>query len=146
MKNKRYIDVVWELFEELLEENNLETALARSLEILVRALHSEEGVIWLLDRNANELVPMFHTGRLDLSNFRAGLGEDLESFVTKSGESVLLTDVAGDRLHLILPKDNPEYHNLPGIAMLIGGLWVANLYYWGFNQYIIQRRVRSTNP
>jgi len=50
-----------------------------------------------------------------------------------------LTDVAGNRLHLILPKDNPEYHNLPGIAMLIGGLWVANLYYWGFNQYIIQR-------
>ena len=50
-----------------------------------------------------------------------------------------LTDVAGDRMHLVLPKDNPEYHNMPGIAMLIGGLWVANLYYWGFNQYIIQR-------
>lgn len=50
-----------------------------------------------------------------------------------------LTNVAGDRMHLILPKDNPEYHNMPGIAMLIGGLWVANLYYWGFNQYIIQR-------
>ena len=50
-----------------------------------------------------------------------------------------LTNAAGDRMHLILPKENPEYHNLPGIAMLIGGLWVANLYYWGFNQYIIQR-------
>ena len=50
-----------------------------------------------------------------------------------------LADAAGDRMHLILPQDNPEYHNLPGIAMLIGGLWVANLYYWGFNQYIIQR-------
>ena len=50
-----------------------------------------------------------------------------------------LTEAAGDRMHLILPKDSPEYHNLPGIAMLIGGLWVANLYYWGFNQYIIQR-------
>lgn len=50
-----------------------------------------------------------------------------------------LTDTASDRLHLILPKNNPEYHNLPGIVMLIGGLWVANLYYWGFNQYIIQR-------
>ena len=50
-----------------------------------------------------------------------------------------LTSAAGDRLHLILPKDNPEYHNMPGIMMLIGGLWVANLYYWGFNQYIIQR-------
>lgn len=50
-----------------------------------------------------------------------------------------VTDVAGDRFELILSKDNPEYHNLPGIVMLIGGLWVANLYYWGFNQYIIQR-------
>ena len=50
-----------------------------------------------------------------------------------------LSEAAGDRLHLILPKDDPEYHNLPGILMLIGGLWVANLYYWGFNQYIIQR-------
>ena len=50
-----------------------------------------------------------------------------------------ITDVAGDRFHLILSKDNPEFQNLPGIAMLIGGLWVANLYYWGFNQYIIQR-------
>jgi len=46
---------------------------------------------------------------------------------------------AGDKFHMILDKDNPEFSNLPGIAMLIGGLWVANLYYWGFNQYIIQR-------
>ena len=27
--------------------------------------------------------------------------------------------------------------------MLIGGLWVANLYYWGFNQYIIQRTLAA---
>lgn len=50
-----------------------------------------------------------------------------------------MADVAGDRFHLILSKDNPEFKNLPGIVMLVGGLWVANLYYWGFNQYIIQR-------
>ena len=50
-----------------------------------------------------------------------------------------VADVADDRFHLILKQDNPEFHNLPGIVMLIGGLWVANLYYWGFNQYIIQR-------
>ena len=50
-----------------------------------------------------------------------------------------VADVAGNRFDLILDKDNPEYQNLPGIMMLVGGLWVANLYYWGFNQYIIQR-------
>lgn len=48
-----------------------------------------------------------------------------------------------DRFHMILDKSNPEYVNLPGIWVLIGGLWVANLYYWGFNQYIIQRALAA---
>jgi len=55
-----------------------------------------------------------------------------------NGLSVVFNE-ANDKFHMILKKDNPEFMNLPGIAMLIGGLWVANLYYWGFNQYIIQR-------
>lgn len=50
---------------------------------------------------------------------------------------------AGDKFHMILSRDNPEYFNLPGIAVLIGGMWVANLYYWGFNQYIIQRTLAA---
>jgi SSS family solute:Na+ symporter len=52
-------------------------------------------------------------------------------------------DVAGDKFHMILKKDNREYSNLPGIAVLIGGMWIANLYYWGFNQYIIQRALAA---
>lgn len=48
-------------------------------------------------------------------------------------------NVAGDKFHMIISRDNPQFFNLPGISVLIGGLWVANLYYWGFNQYIIQR-------
>ncbi len=51
--------------------------------------------------------------------------------------------VAGEKFHMILKKDNPEYMNLPGITVLIGGMWVANLYYWGFNQYIIQRALAA---
>ena len=50
-----------------------------------------------------------------------------------------LIDAAPDHFKMILEKDNPQFMNLPGIAVLIGGLWIANLYYWGFNQYIIQR-------
>ena len=48
-----------------------------------------------------------------------------------------------ERFAMILDKSNPEYKNLPGIGVLIGGLWVANLYYWGFNQYIIQRTLAA---
>lgn len=54
-----------------------------------------------------------------------------------------LYDVAGDKFNMILDRDNPEFNNLPGIAVLIGGMWVANLYYWGFNQYIIQRTLAA---
>ena len=50
---------------------------------------------------------------------------------------------APEKFHMILPHHHPEFHNLPGIAVLIGGMWVANLYYWGFNQYIIQRALAA---
>ena len=48
-----------------------------------------------------------------------------------------------EKFEMILDKEHPEYMNLPGIAVLVGGLWIANIYYWGFNQYIIQRALAA---
>ena len=48
-----------------------------------------------------------------------------------------------ERFAMILKPENREYLNLPGIGVLVGGMWVANLYYWGFNQYIIQRTLAA---
>ena len=44
---------------------------------------------------------------------------------------------------IITPNGNDAWWDLPGLAVLIGGMWVANLYYWGFNQYIIQRTLAA---
>ena len=44
---------------------------------------------------------------------------------------------------IITPNGKDAYFDLPGLSVLIGGLWVANLYYWGFNQYIIQRTLAA---
>ncbi len=52
-------------------------------------------------------------------------------------------EVAPEKFHMILEESNDNYVNLPGIWVLVGGLWVANLYYWGFNQYIIQRTLAA---
>ncbi len=52
-------------------------------------------------------------------------------------------ETAGDKFHMIFKRGNPEFMNLPGIGVLIGGMWIANLYYWGFNQYIIQRTLAA---
>jgi SSS family solute:Na+ symporter len=59
--------------------------------------------------------------------------------------SKLLFEKAPEKFHMILEKDSPFYMDLPGISVLIGGMWVANLYYWGFNQYIIQRALAAKN-
>jgi SSS family solute:Na+ symporter len=51
----------------------------------------------------------------------------------------LLRDQASDHFHMIFHKGDKYYNDLPGIAVLAGGLWINNLNYWGCNQYIVQR-------
>lgn len=55
----------------------------------------------------------------------------------------IIYEKAPEKFSMILDESNPEYMNLPGIGVLLGGMWVANLYYWGFNQYIIQRALAA---
>ena len=51
----------------------------------------------------------------------------------------LLTDKADDHFHMIFKKENVNYADLPGLSVLIGGMLIVNLNYWGCNQYITQR-------
>ena len=55
------------------------------------------------------------------------------------GGFVTLTERLPEHFDMILSPDSPHFRELPGIAVLLGGMWIANLSYWGFNQYIIQR-------
>ena len=54
-----------------------------------------------------------------------------------------LTTELPEKFDMILSPDNPFYKDLPGLSVLIGGMWIANLSYWGFNQYIIQRALAA---
>lgn len=51
----------------------------------------------------------------------------------------ILKSQAPDHFHMIFKPSNPYYKDLPGISVLIGGMLVNNLAYWGCNQYIVQR-------
>jgi SSS family solute:Na+ symporter len=59
-----------------------------------------------------------------------------------AGFDVLL-ERAPEKFDMIFTKDSPHYALLPGISVLIGGMWIMNLSYWGFNQYIIQRALAA---
>jgi len=67
-----------------------------------------------------------------------------------------LRDEAPKHFHMILNEGQmmiPDgqggtrdaYQDLPGLSVLIGGMWIVNLSYWGFNQYITQRALAAKN-
>jgi len=51
----------------------------------------------------------------------------------------LMREKADDHFHMIFDQSNPNYMDLPGLSVLIGGMLIINLNYWGCNQYITQR-------
>ncbi|MEN8203759.1 MAG: sodium/solute symporter [Bacteroidota bacterium] len=44
-----------------------------------------------------------------------------------------------DKFHMIIKRSDPNYFYLPGIRAIFGGIWIAGIYYFGANQYIIQK-------
>jgi len=53
--------------------------------------------------------------------------------------AALLREKASSHFHMIFDSSHPYYKDLPGLSVLVGGMWINNLNYWGCNQYITQR-------
>ncbi|HAK94383.1 MAG TPA: solute:sodium symporter family transporter [Planctomycetes bacterium] len=51
-----------------------------------------------------------------------------------------LTTEAGEHLSTVKPWNHGE---MPWVAVFIGGLWIPQLFYWGLNQFIIQRALAA---
>lgn len=51
----------------------------------------------------------------------------------------VIREKAPSHFHMIFDESDFYYKDLPGLSVLIGGMWINNLNYWGCNQYIIQR-------
>src|ERR1700733_3377156 len=58
----------------------------------------------------------------------------------------LMKEHAAGHFQMIFKRDNEHYADLPGLSVLIGGLWITNLNYWGCNQYITQRALGANLP
>lgn len=75
-------------------------------------------------------------------SFMAGLTELYQKTPERFNMVFAPTDSYIDRLS---GDTRSAYALLPGISVLLGGMWIANLYYWGNNQYIIQRALAATS-
>jgi ABC-type lipoprotein export system ATPase subunit/putative methionine-R-sulfoxide reductase with GAF domain len=93
---KRFAKASFEIIEQLLEVDQLDHALAGSLEIIVRTLESEAGILWYLDPKTDRLNAMFHIGPSDISNVSIENGMGIEGIVTKTGKSIMISDTTAD--------------------------------------------------
>ncbi len=59
-----------------------------------------------------------------------------------AGFQTLMTEASG-HFDSILSRDHPYYKDLPGWGVILGGMWIANISYWGLNQYIVQRALAA---
>lgn len=106
-------------------------------------------VMWLAlgamkDADPNELIATKVTNSTatvsDLEN-----ASGWERFILlndgRDGEAVAVEgeNMAGGKLHMIRPKSDPA---IPWTALILG-LWIPNFFYWGLNQYIVQRTLGS---
>ncbi len=57
----------------------------------------------------------------------------------------MLMEKAPEKFHMILSKTDPNYKYMPGIRSILGGIWIAGIYYFGANQYIIQKALGAKN-
>ena len=63
----------------------------------------------------------------------------LNDGVRGEAEAVNGPNGSGGKMHMIRPKEDTD---IPWTALLIG-LWIPNFFYWGLNQYIVQRTLGS---
>lgn len=98
MKNKKvdYMQVVWQITENLREAKKLEDALTDSLEIVIETLGCEAGTIWMLNKEDDRLYPVFNSGPTDISGISIANGQGIAGNVVKEGESVIVADCEKD--------------------------------------------------
>lgn len=93
----------------------------------------------LADRDPNELIQTkVATSDATVQDLEAAGGWDRFILLNK-GEAVDGPNGSGGKLHMVRSKEDPE---IPWTALILG-LWIPNFFYWGLNQYIVQRTLGS---
>jgi len=82
------------------------------------------------------------TAYVALKEIGVVMGTDAFGAMGKIYTDMTTGDFANDvHFHLVIQESHnaSAFNNVPGIAAIVGSLWITNLGYWGFNQYIIQK-------
>ena len=93
-KNKAILDATFQIMEQLLETDNVSDILSKGLDIIASLTKCEAAVVWIADKNAERLYPMFHTGPSDITNVSVPVGTNTEGKCVFGGEAVIINDTS----------------------------------------------------
>ena len=85
-----FVQTVWQIMDELRDADQLEKALAESLEILKTTLDCQEGVIWMLDDQSKRYIALISSGPTDYTGMSIPFGKGPIGEAVESGESKVL--------------------------------------------------------
>lgn len=96
-KEINYMQIIWEITEQLRTAQILEDALSESLKKVVKTLDAQAGTIWFLNEGDNRLYPTFNIGPVDISGISIENGQGIAGSVVASGEPVMVADCSLDK-------------------------------------------------
>ena len=133
--SSRFTKATWQIMEQLLEVDSLDEALSGCIEIIIKILHSEAGVLWFLDQKTGRLFPAFFTGPKDITGVSIACDEGVEGFVFSNNQSVRIEDAENDPRFEGTVFDGPDFitktmlcvplnnlHNTVGCVQIINKL------------------------
>ena len=95
--------------EQLLEVDSLDEALSGCMEIIIKLLKSEAGVLWFRDSKTDRLFPLFFTGPTDITGVSISSEEGIEGYVVVNNQSVQIEDAETDPRFEGTVFDGPDF-------------------------------------
>ncbi len=107
--NPRFTKAIWQIMEQLLEVDSLDEALSGCMEIIIKLLKSEAGVLWFRDSKTDRLFPLFFTGPTDITGVSISSEEGIEGYVVTNNQSVQIEDAENDPRFEGTVFDGPDF-------------------------------------
>ena len=95
--------------EQLLEVDNLDEALSGCMEIIIKILNSEAGVLWYRDGKTGRLFPSFFTGPKDITGVSIAEDIGVEGYVVANNKSVRIEDAENNPMFEGTVFDGPDF-------------------------------------
>lgn len=132
-----YLLAVMEQANRIASMTSLENLLDRMLELMIEVSQAEAGTLYLLDREAGELIFMVvkgEKGAKDLVGMRMNQNQGIVGASIQQGKPIVINDLASDPrwYREISPEESAQFHNAITLPLLLQGTPIGAVQIFNF--------------